>query len=145
MKKTLRLVSIFLVGIMMLALTACGGSASKPSTEAQLTSKINEKLSGTGISITYDSSLNEKAVVFLDVYNVSYNGEAALKAAGLNADSYEIYITTSIATVNDAASVLSSQIKLEKDTSGRVAKNIGYATASYRGYPAIFALVKFAK
>ena len=141
--KTLRRFALTLLSIAMLfTLTSCGGSSNY--TDTQLTAKINEKLSDTGIQVTYDSKLNEKLVVYLDVYTTSRNEAAAIEASGLDAQYYAAYATTSISTVNDAAAVLAAQIKAEKSTSGRTAKRIGYASAELKdGGSAIFALVQF--
>lgn len=142
--KTLKKVALALLSIAMLfTLTSCGGSGNVGNTEEQLTSQMNQKFSDSGIHLTYDATLNEKAVIYLDVYNLYRNESAALKAAGLDPEVYAIYVTTSTSTVNDAAAVLASQIKLEKEVSGRVAKKVGYASATLNGQPSIFALVRF--
>lgn len=147
MKKTLRMVSLFLVGMMLLALTACGGSSGGVSGNAdkELTSKINSKLSGTGIHVTYDSGLGDKAVVCLDVYRTSGNEAQAMAAAGVNAREYAIYATTATSSLDNAASVIAGYIRSEKASSGRVAKTIGYASATLTATdePICFALVKF--
>lgn len=144
--KTLKRFALTLLSvIMLLTLTACGGSGSAAgNTENQLTSKINEKLSGTGIQVTYDSKLNEKLVVCLDIYRTSNNEDKALEAAGLDNEHYALYVSTANSTVNDAAAVLAGQIRAEKTSSGRVAQKIGYASAELvTGNSAIFALVQF--
>ncbi len=143
--KTLRRFSLALLSIVMLfTLTSCGGSSGGPSTEEQLTSKINEKLSGTGIQLSYDSKLNDKLVVYMDVYSNYQNEDAALKASGLDAEHYAAYVSTSNTTMNDAAAVFAGQISAEKSLSGRVAKKIGYASVPLTtgGY-ACYALVQF--
>ena len=146
MKKTLRLFSLFLVGVMMLALTACSGGSSVGggNSENALTSKVNAKLSGTGIQVEYDTSLNEKAVVYLDVYRTSGNEAQAIKAAGLNTTEYRMYATTATSSIDDAAAVIAGNIKAEKESSNRVAKKLGYASGKMAsGEPVIFVLVKF--
>ena len=103
--KTIRKFALALLSIAMLfTLTSCGGSSA--STESQLTSKINEKLSGTGIQVSYDSKLNEKLVVYIDVYRNSGDETAAMEASGLDAEHYAVYASTSNSTINDAAAVL---------------------------------------
>ena len=141
--KTIRKFALALLSIAMLfTLTSCGGSSA--STESQLTSKINEKLSGTGIQVSYDSKLNEKLVVYIDVYRNSGDETAAMEASGLDAEHYAVYASTSNSTINDAAAVLAGQISAEKNTSGRTAKKIGYASAQLvNGGNVIFALVQF--
>lgn len=142
--KTFKKVVLALLSLAMLfALTSCGGSGNIGNTEEQLTSQMNEKLSDSGIHLAYDAALNEKAVIYLDVYNLYRDESAALKAAGLDPETYAIYVTTSTSTINDAAAVLASQIKLEKEVSGRVAKKVGYASATLNGHPTFFALTKF--
>lgn len=146
MKKTLRLFSLFLVGVMMLALTACSGGSGVGGGNAEdaLTSKVNAKLSGTGIQVEYDTSLNEKAVVYLDVYRTSGNETQAIKAAGLNTTEYRMYATTATSSIDDAAAVIAGNIKAEKESSNRVAKKLGYASGKMAsGEPVIFVLVKF--
>ena len=141
--KTIRRFALALLAIAMLfTLTSCGGSSA--STESQLTSKINEKLSGTGIQVSYDSKLNDKLVVYLDVYRNSGDEASAIKAAGLDAQYYAVYASTANSTINDAAAVLAGQISAEKSTSGRIAQKIGYASAPLvNGGNVIFALVQF--
>lgn len=146
MKKTLRLLSLFLASILLLALTACGSSGSGfgGSAETQLTSKINSKLSGTDIKVTYNSNLGEKALVYLDTYRTSGNEAQAIRAAGINTVEYAMYATTATSTMDDAAAVIAGQIKSEKTSSGRTAKYIGYASGKLAtGDSVIFALVKF--
>lgn len=139
MKKTLRLVSLFLVGIMLMALTACSGSS-----ENELTSRINSKLSGTSIHVQYDSDLSEKALVLLDTYRVSGNLYQAMRAAGINSTNYALYATTATSTLSDAASVIAGNIRAERASSGRVARKLGYASGRYTsGQSVIFALVEF--
>lgn len=141
--KTIRRFALVLLSIAMLfTLTSCGGS--NASAESQLTSKINEKLSGTEIQVSYDSKLNEKLVVYIDVYRNSGDETAAIKAAGLDPQYYAAYASTSNSTINDAAAIIAGQISAEKNTTGRVAKKIGYASAQLvNGGNVIFALVQF--
>lgn len=146
MKKSLRLFSLFLVSVLLLALTACSDSSGVGGGNAEdtLTSKVNAKLSGTGIQVEYDTSLNEKAVVYLDVYRTSGNEAQAIKAAGLNSTEYRMYATTATSSIDDAAAVIAGNIKAEKETSKRVAKKLGYASGKMAsGEPVIFVLVKF--
>ena len=144
MKKSLRLFSLFLVSVLLLALTACSDSSGVGggNAEDKLTSKVNAKLSG--IQVEYDTSLNEKAVVYLDVYRTSGNEAQAIKAAGLNSTEYRMYATTATSSIDDAAAVIAGNIKAEKETSKRVAKKLGYASGKMAsGEPVIFVLVKF--
>ena len=143
--KVLKRLALALFSVAMLfTLTSCGGNSGTPSTEAQLTSKINDRLSDTGIHVTYDSKLNEKLLVYIDVYNNSQNEDAALKASGLDLEHYAAYLSTSNSTLDDTAAILAGQISAEKKSSGRIAKNIGYANGKLtNGSSVIFALVYF--
>ena len=142
MKKALKTVSLLLASIMLLALTACSGGIGN--TEDALTSKVNAKLSGTGIHVEYDSSLNEKALIYLDVSRTTGSESQAIKAAGLNSSEYRMYATTVTSSMDDAAAVIAGNIKAERSSTNRVAKKLGYASGKMAsGEPVIFVLIKF--
>ncbi len=139
MKKTLRMFSLFLAGVMLMALTACGGSP-----ENELTAKINSKLSGTGIQVQYDEALSDKALILLDTYLVSGDVYQALRAAGIDPSNHTLYATTATSTLDTAAVVIANSIKTERSSSGRVAKKLGYAAEKYvSGQTVFYVLVEF--
>ena len=138
MKHLKKLVAMLLVSVMALTmLTACGGggSGSSSSKENQLTEAINKKLSSTGISLTYDDKLSDKATVYLQQLIVTGgDAEAAMKASGLDEENYYIVFldVKESVSVDYAAGPLAVQIESVKSSWG-VAKKIGYAEGELIG------------
>lgn len=146
MKSIRKFALVLLSMVMLFTLTSCsgsGGSNGTPEDVHPLTSKINEKLSGTGIQVTYDSALNEKLAIYMNVYLRSGSKSSALKAAELDAEHYEVY-TANSNELDYVSSVFAEEIKVEKATSGRIAKSIGYASGrSTTGSITNYALVQY--
>ena len=144
MKSIRKFALVLLSMILLFTLASCGGSNTTPSVDEQLTTKINEKLAPSNIQVTHDSALNEKLAIYMTVYLRSGSKSSALEAAELDAEHYEVYTITSNNTIDNISSVIAQEIKVEKATSGRIAKAIGYASAkSTTGSPILYAIVQY--
>lgn len=120
-------------------LTGCGGGM----TEAELTSMVNRNLANSdmNIQLTYDSSLNNKAITALNVYLSTGDSDAALIAAGLDNQNYYMVESYPFESYSTSATYISSNV-LYYAAYGKVGKRIGYAAVSYKnGQKSIVALV----
>lgn len=150
MKCVKKLVAVLLTAVMALTLlTACGGGGGWSGTSnadvgRRLTSKINSKLSDTGISLTYSDTLTNQIITFGQLLQAGVDESTAMVRAGINGNDYEV-VTVEInkdGSMEDAAGPLAIQIAALKNSWG-TAKQIGYASAeSIRNTRFIFALVR---
>ena len=151
MKCVKKLVAVLLTAVMALTLlTACGGGGggwsgtSNADVGRRLTSKINSKLSDTGISLTYSDTLTNQIITFGQLLQAGVDESTAMVRAGINGNDYEV-VTVEInkdGSMEDAAGPLAIQIAALKNSWG-TAKQIGYASAeSIRNTRFIFALVR---
>lgn len=151
MKCVKKLAAVLLTVVMALSLlTACGGGGggwsgtSNADVGRRLTSKINSKLSDTGISLTYSDTLTNQIITFGQLLQAGVDESTAMVRAGINGNDYEV-VTVEInkdGSMEDAAGPLAIQIAALKNSWG-TAKQIGYASAeSIRNTRFIFALVR---
>ena len=97
MKCVKKLVAVLLTAVMALTLlTACGGGGggwsgtSNADVGRRLTSKINSKLSDTGISLTYSDTLTNQIITFGQLLQAAVDESTAMVRAGINGNDYEV-------------------------------------------------------